>query len=504
MKLFTLVLIFPLLVAQNAHSQSCTPLGDQVTFGTANVWKGYIYDNVNFTSYKGYVAEGTSGNANFDEGFGGDNVSYSTNGCPVTTETFSARYKLTKTFTTGFNYQFTVGGDDGYRLSLDGGTTWVINNWTDHGYTTTTYSSSTLNGSYNLVLEYYENSGSNRVSFNMTTLCTGSENQTVYGANNVWNGYIYYGTNFNTYNGKITEGATANPNFNETFGGDNVLFPTSTCGIQTEVFSARFMLQKTLLLSNYTFIVGGDDGYRLSLDGGATWVINNWALHTYTVSSYTASLVGNFNIVLEYYENTGQNRVSASINTGILAVNPIVFNGKETDRKVNLQWSLPNEANSNYYEIERGTAGTPFQPIYTAQANGQLNVHSQDNFYHYTDAAPLNTINYYRLHIVGKDKKDTYSDVVSFDMSSNTMVTIFPTLYTNGNLHLKTPVNLTGASIILYDMNGQINQKQTLPSLITKGQTVVFNFNKKMQKGTYILVCKTAEKTILKQLMVIE
>ena len=61
---------------------------------------------------------------------------------------------------------FDVGADDGYRLSLDGGSTWVINNWGDHSYTLPAIYSATLNGTYNMVLEYYENGGQNRISMN--------------------------------------------------------------------------------------------------------------------------------------------------------------------------------------------------------------------------------------------------------------------------------------------------------------------------------------------------
>ena len=287
-----------------AYTPACTALGDQVSYGTSNTWIEYLYDNLDFTSYMGYVNEGTPGNPNFDESFGGDNVNYNTNGCAVYTETFSARYKLTKTFAAG-NYQFTVGADDGYRLSLDGGTTWVINNWNDQSYTITSYTTS-LNGTYNLVIEYYENGGGNRISFNVQTACLGSEDQSIYGTGNIWNGYIYDRTNFNQYNGMVNEGSAAGPNFDENFGGDNVIYATSACGVQTETFSARYRLQKTMPNGNYIFTVGGDDGYRLSLDGGSTWVINQWNDQSYMSATYSTTLNGTYNIVLEYFENGGK------------------------------------------------------------------------------------------------------------------------------------------------------------------------------------------------------
>ncbi|HTD95064.1 MAG TPA: hypothetical protein VK644_14665, partial [Chitinophagaceae bacterium] len=134
MKNTLLLLSLSLLVTFNAKSQACTPQGDQATFGTNDSWIGYVYNNMDLTSYAGYVNEGVAGNPDFDESFGGDDVNYPTNGCPVATSTFSVRYMLNKTIAGG-SYQITVGGDDGYRLSLDGGATWQINKWNDQGYT---------------------------------------------------------------------------------------------------------------------------------------------------------------------------------------------------------------------------------------------------------------------------------------------------------------------------------------------------------------------------------
>ena len=89
----------------------------------------------------------------------------------------------------------------------------------------------------------------------------------------------------------------------------------ATALIYTENFSARYRLQKTPL-GTYIFTVGGDDGYRLSLDGGGnTWVIDKWQDQGYNITSYTAVLKRLRNIVLEYYENGGENRISFDMNS---------------------------------------------------------------------------------------------------------------------------------------------------------------------------------------------
>ena len=82
-----LVAICATLLCNTGHAQACTPLGDQTTYGTGNVWIGYLYNNDNFTAYAGYVTQGTAGNPSFDQNFGGSDVTYATNGCGVATST---------------------------------------------------------------------------------------------------------------------------------------------------------------------------------------------------------------------------------------------------------------------------------------------------------------------------------------------------------------------------------------------------------------------------------
>ena len=140
--------------------------GDPNIYGNEE-WIGYVYDgtnNFNINDYKGIMVE----TERFDQSFGGSNTNIPINGCPIVSESFTVRYKMQKTFTHG-EYEFTIGGDDGVRLSLDGGATYLINDYTNHGYRTRS-AIDTLNGTYNMVLDYFENGGGNRVTFNFTEL----------------------------------------------------------------------------------------------------------------------------------------------------------------------------------------------------------------------------------------------------------------------------------------------------------------------------------------------
>jgi len=150
------------------------PAGDQVSYGNGS-WIGYVYsglDTVNppsnvFTAtYRGYITQ--TEQFNQDLGYGAISGA---NLCGTYTDQFSTRFKMQENFTAGY-YTFTVGGDDGYRLSLDGGTTYIINKFFDQSYTSTASAQVYLSGPTNLVLEYYEQGGVSRVSFSYIACTT--------------------------------------------------------------------------------------------------------------------------------------------------------------------------------------------------------------------------------------------------------------------------------------------------------------------------------------------
>ena len=59
---------------------------------------------------------------------------------------------------------FTIGSDDGAQLSVDGVV--QIDDWSTHGYRTTSTVINLSQGTHTLTLRYYELTGNARVSFN--------------------------------------------------------------------------------------------------------------------------------------------------------------------------------------------------------------------------------------------------------------------------------------------------------------------------------------------------
>ena len=502
-----LTLCLALAAATNsAMAQACsTAQGDTTVYGTNNVWIGYVFKGMNFNNgYQGYVNEGSTSNPNFNEGFGGSSATYSTNGCSVTVNQISIRYRLQESFIG--NFTITVGGDDGYRLSLDGGNTFVINQWQDQAYTTTTITVN-LTGSTKFVLDYYQNGGANQVSFNITQNCVGTSDTTVYGANGIWNGYVFEGMNLQgLYKGMIHEGATNNPTFDENFGnpsGSNTnTFNTNSCTVQTYQYSVRYKLQQTLPSNNWIITVGGDDGYRLSLDGGNTFPINKWNDQSYTVSSYSAALSGSYNMVLDYYQNGGADRITYSQSYSTLPVSLIKWSVTARDNnQALLKWTTTDAINFDHFVVQRSTDGSLFQNVQTVAAAPGDSLAQHD--YSYTDQDNWNGALYYRLMMVDHDGQTSYSNIMSISLQAAQSIRIYPTMVENGSLYVETSNPVNQVLFELFDMNGHRLQVTNWSSLEGK-QTVNVGSNGQLPAGAYIVRLSNAQTTLAKQIIVIK
>ncbi|RYY49826.1 MAG: hypothetical protein EOO06_05955 [Chitinophagaceae bacterium] len=135
---------------------------------------------------------------------------------------------------------------------------------------------------------------------------TATDDQAAAG-NNSWIGHMYDGTGFNNYVGQFTETETFDENFGTAAGCFNVVAAGSTRSIYTETFSVKFRMNTTKK-GLYVANLGTDDGGRLAVDGGM--IFNNWTDHSFnTNSAVLMNLSGSNNLLYEFYENAGDNRV---------------------------------------------------------------------------------------------------------------------------------------------------------------------------------------------------
>lgn len=332
-----------------------------------------------------------------------------------------------------------------------------------------------------------KNGSDTEYSNTLTVIAQAPSGDQVTAGTNSWIGYVYDGANnfSSNYVGAINEVST----FDENFGGDYVNKSTSGCDIYTETFSVRFKMNAALGCGDYVFTVGADDGVRLSVDGGSTWLVNDYSDHGYrTVSSTTTHLTaGTYHLVIEYYENGGGNRVSFNYTYTANCAMPVTlsqFNATAEGQTVLLNWSTASEENNKGFYVVRTDGTLSFQTI--GWVNGHGNSNKTIN-YTFTDAEPPAGTVYYRLRQVDYDGKEDYSPVAVVTIEQPAIILVYPNPATD-YINIRVP-GMESSTIQAWLVDGAANRVQLNASPDQDGTFDV----RAMSRGTYILVFRTLD-----------
>jgi hypothetical protein len=114
-------------------------------------WRGEYFANRSLSGTPVMVRDDGNGSLNFDWGSGSPGSS-----CGLGADSFSARWTRTLSFASG-THRFSVTGDDGVRLYVDGAL--KLDKWLDQAPTTYTVDVALGAGNHTLSMEYYENVG---------------------------------------------------------------------------------------------------------------------------------------------------------------------------------------------------------------------------------------------------------------------------------------------------------------------------------------------------------
>lgn len=108
-----------------------------------------------------------------------------------------------------------------------------------------------------------------------------------------------------------------------------------------------------------------------------------------------------------------------------LPVKLINFAVSKEGETAHLSWATSEELNSDRFEVERSLEGKTWHKLGTVAASGNTSI---GNRYKYTDAAPAEGVNYYRLKMIDKDGTFDHSQIksTSFKFASEILVTPNP------------------------------------------------------------------------------
>ncbi|MEP6584319.1 MAG: T9SS type A sorting domain-containing protein [Ginsengibacter sp.] len=187
---------------------------------------------------------------------------------------------------------------------------------------------------------------------------------------------------------------------------------------------------------------------------------------------------------------TGSSYVTTTVTA--LPIKLTNFSASKKDKDAILNWQIANQdANSSYFNIERGFTGTDFKSIGRVDVN--LNSGATAT-YAFNDvniaAAKSNGIIYYRLKLVDKDSKFSYSQIRNVKLSNKGFgVNLYPNPakgFSNVSIELSTAANIT---LSITDAAGRIVQNMEFAGY--KGLNQKKIDLSKLAGGSYMLKVNT-------------
>jgi hypothetical protein len=111
-------------------------------------------------------------------------------------------------------------------------------------------------------------------------------------------------------------------------------------------------------------------------------------------------------------------RANPQFQSGTLPVKLADFKVASKGSGVAVSWKTDLEVNSSHFEVERSGDSKEWKTIGSVQASGNVSV---EQSYSFTDAAPLDGTNYYRLKIVDLDGQFDFSPIKSVSVTSSAL-----------------------------------------------------------------------------------
>lgn len=165
---------------------------------------------------------------------------------------------------------------------------------------------------------------------------------------------------------------------------------------------------------------------------------------------------------------------------------------KETDARIDVNWTATNEVNFSHYDLERSTDGKKFTKIHTKK--GICANTSAKCQYKYSDERQQNRV-YYRLKMVDNDGHSKYSSIISIDAgsASSSDYSIVSALVIDDNLQLTLDCKrkATG-SISVYSTSGKLvasEKEASFKSGVNQLDVPV----KKIPAGVYLIKIQMTE-----------
>lgn len=176
---------------------------------------------------------------------------------------------------------------------------------------------------------------------------------------------------------------------------------------------------------------------------------------------------------------------------------PVTFTGvtaRNTGGKNVISWSVANQVNADHYEIFTSANGQTFSPEAKIVAGSAASAQ-----YSYTDANPVNGMNYYRVAMVEKNGKTYQSDVVSVNNAFGNGLKVF---VSGGNLVLQMNGQDKGHyRLALVNSSGQPVYQQNL-NYDGSNQVLQIKLDSRLSAGIYSVILNSESERNTQQILI--
>ncbi|MCL4857552.1 MAG: T9SS type A sorting domain-containing protein, partial [Flavobacteriales bacterium] len=152
------------------------------------------------------------------------------------------------------------------------------------------------------------------------------------------------------------------------------------------------------------------------------------------------------------------------ITVAVLPIELLSFTGKSIGSSNLLEWKTTTEINNDYFTLERSSNATHFSELGIIEGAGNSNTLLH---YQYTDNAPLEGVNYYRLKQTDFDGRFSYSNIVA--LSNKT--TAFSIWNSAETLFIKGDNENSTSSLKIYNLLGELVLEKYFQENITINTT---------------------------------
>ena len=183
--------------------------------------------------------------------------------------------------------------------------------------------------------------------------------------------------------------------------------------------------------------------------------------------------------------STGWQSATFGVLNTPLAVEMSTFSArKQSNKEIALLWKTAKEENNNTFAIERSSDGVDFKSIGNVKGASSSSIEKSYNF---SDAAPLQGTNYYRIRSVATDGKETISKVVSVNFSekAHKVLQVYPNP-THAALQVEVIADDEATKTVqVFDLAGRIILTQN--AVLTKGLNNISLNTEALSGGTYMV-----------------